>query len=124
MATVAAGSGSDVPHIGAAPHVGRNLGMVAGAVAIVAAAGAFIFVGGRSDARESQKLEAFMGSYAAKCDDRAETTPLMTRLYLHSPQLQAAVAAQTTALEAGASCLDVYTALHAADLPLPRPAVK
>jgi hypothetical protein len=41
--------------------------------------------------------------------------------YLTSPTLQAAVAKQGSALEAGASCEEVLKALRAADFPIPAP---
>lgn len=124
MATLLANQDSDVPHIGPAHHYLRNLLIVLGLFIMAGLAIAYSLVGGRNDAREVGKLQAFMSAYSEQCDERVANgpTPLMSRLYLHSDAMQAVVDKQTKALAGGADCASVYAAMHAADFPLPAPA--
>lgn len=121
MATITADNTSEAPHIGPAHHVGRNVGILLGVLAMAALAIVYTFFGKRSDAAEVSRLQAFMSTYAEKCDDRVAgpTTPLMNRLYVNSDKLQSVVDDQAKALADGTSCRDVYAALRAADFPVP-----
>ncbi len=120
MATLTANRPEDT-HIGPAPHVGRNVGIALAILFMVALATVYMVFGRRADAREAQQLEAFASAFAAKCDPAAigEITPLQRRAYVRSDALQAAIDKQSAALAAGADCRDVYSALRAADFPLP-----
>lgn len=113
---------AEVPHIGAAPHRGRNLGIVGALVALAVLIGVYQISGSRSDAQELGRLNAFLSVYAQKCDERLAGPPssMISHVYLHSAAVQAAVETQLKALNTDGNCAKVYTALHAADFPLPR----
>lgn len=112
----------EIPHIGAAPHRGRNLGIVGGLLALAGLIGVYEIYGSRSDAQELGRLNAFLSVYAQKCDDRLAGPPssMLSHVYLRSAAVQAAVETQLKALNTDGNCGKVYTALHAADFPLPR----
>lgn len=110
-------------HIGAAPHTGRNLGILAGVLALGGLAAGVMLMGQRSDTAALEKLTAFTTVYSSKCDDRVAgaPTPMLSHVYLGSKAVQDAVEAQRAALENGSTtCAKAYATLHAADFPLPR----
>ncbi len=110
--------------IGAASHIGRNVGIVDGALLIVAAIVGYTSYSSRQDGERLAQLESFRGAYADKCDVAAFRTPappLLKDTYLKTERLQAAVAKQQAALQAGASCEEIGRALRAADFPMTQP---
>jgi hypothetical protein len=123
--SVASGDLGDVTgghiKIGVAHHYLRNVAI--GAAAIVMALGvvAYSSYSSRKDAGKLADLEAFRGAYAEKCeaaDFNGEAAPLVRDTYLRSDRLQAAVAKQRAALEAGAPCDEIARSLKAADFPM------
>lgn len=114
-------SGSHVK-IGAASHVGRNVGFLVGAVLAGGAIFGFYRYSMQKDNGELAKLESFRAAYAQKCDApawRNEVSPIMRDTYLNSSDLRATVETQLTKLNAGASCDDVLKALKTASFPMP-----
>lgn len=110
--------------IGAESHVGRNVGIVVGVVAIGAAIFGFTSYSNKQDAAKLGQLESFRSAYADKCEApafRGEATSLLKDTYLRSERLQAAVAKQQAALNAGAPCDEIARALRAADFPTSQP---
>jgi hypothetical protein len=108
--------------IGAESHVGRNVGIVVGVVALIAAIVGFTSYSNRQDAAKLTQLESFRAAYAEKCEApafRGEAAPLLRDTYLRSERLQAAVEKQQAALQAGAPCEEVGRALKVADFPMP-----
>ena len=116
-------SGSHVK-IGAASHVGRNLGIFAAVAVLGAAIAGFTMYSGKADAAKLEQLAAFRASFAQKCEApawKSELSPVLRDTYLNSAQLQQVVATQQTALAGNGTCEDVLKALKAGDFPLPAP---
>jgi hypothetical protein len=110
--------------IGAESHVGRNVAIVVGVVALGAAIFGFTSYSNKQDAAKLAQLESFRAAYADKCEApsfRGEAAPLLKDTYLRSERLQAAVDKQQAALNAGAPCEEIARALKAADFPMPQP---
>jgi hypothetical protein len=110
--------------IGAESHVGRNVAILVGVVAIGAAIFGFTSYSNKQDATKLSQLEAFRAAYADKCEApsfRGEAAPLLKDTYLRSERLQAAVDKQQAALSSGTPCEEVARALKAADFPMPSP---
>ncbi len=111
--------------IGAESHVGRNVGILVGVVALGAAIFGFTSYSNRQDASKLAQLESFRAAYADKCEApsfRGEAAPLLKDTFLRSERLQAAVERQQSALQAGTPCEEIARALRAADFPMPAPA--
>jgi len=110
--------------IGAESHVGRNVGILVGVVAIAAVIFGVTSYMSRQDTAKLSQLETFRAAYADKCEApafRGEAAPLLKDTYLKSERLQAAVDKQQTALSSGTPCEEVARALKAADFPMPQP---
>ena len=108
--------------IGAESHVGRNLGIVIGMVALGAAIVSFTLFSNKKDAAKLTQLESFRSAYADKCEApsfRSDASSLLKDTYLRSAGLQAAVEKQHSALNSGATCDEILHALKAADFPMP-----
>jgi hypothetical protein len=116
-------SGSHVK-IGAASHLGRNLGVIAAIVLLGAGIAGFTMYSGKADAAKLETLAAFRANFAQKCEAPAwknELPPVLRDTYLNSSQLQQVVATQQAALSGSGTCEDVLKALKAGDFPLPAP---
>lgn len=110
--------------IGAESHVGRNVGILVGVVAVAAVIFGVTSYMSRQDAAKLSQLETFRAAYADKCEApafRGEAAPLLKDTYLKSERLQAAVATQQSALSSGTPCEEIARALKAADFPMPQP---
>jgi hypothetical protein len=108
--------------IGGESHVGRNIGILVGVVALSAAIFGFTSYSNKQDATKLAQLETFRAAYADKCEVpsfRTEAAPLLKDTYLRSERLQAAVEKQGAALQSGAPCEEIARALKAADFPMP-----
>ncbi len=108
--------------IGAPTHMARNLFVLLGVGAVVAAFIVFNSYQSKQDATKLQALDTMRGLYAQTCDApqwNEQVPPVVRDTYLNSSHLQGVVEAQTAALRAGASCEDVTRALRAADFPMP-----
>ena len=126
--SVASGDLSEITgghvRIGAESHVGRNVGIMVGVVALGVAILGFTSYSNKQDAAKLAQLESFRSAYADKCEApafRGEATSLLKDTYLRSERLQAAVEKQQAALSSGAPCDEVARALKAADFPMPQP---
>src|SRR6185312_16802274 len=89
--------------IGAESHVGRNVGILVGVVAIAAVIFGVTSYMSRQDTAKLAQLESFRAAYADKCEAptfRGEAAPLLKDTYLRSERLQAAVEKQHAALNA------------------------
>ncbi len=109
--------------IGAESHVGRNVAILVGVVALSAAIFGFTTYSNRQDAAKLAQLESFRAAYADKCEApsfRVEASALLKDTYLRSERLQAAVGKQQAALQAGGTCEDIARGLKAADFPMPQ----
>jgi hypothetical protein len=109
--------------IGAESHVGRNLGIVIGVVALGAGIFGFTNYSNKKDAGKLALLDSFRSAYAEKCEApsfRSEASSLLKDTYLRSERLQAAVEKQQAALSSGTPCDEVARALRAADFPVPQ----
>jgi hypothetical protein len=109
--------------IGAESHVGRNVGILVGVVALSAAIFGFTSYSNKQDAAKLAQLESFRAAYADKCEApsfRTESPALLKDTFLRSERLQAAVEKQHAALNAGTPCEDVARGLKAADFPMPQ----
>ena len=107
--------------IGAESHVGRNVGIVVGVVALSAAIFGFTSYSNKQDAAKLAQSRSFRAAYAEKCEApafRGEASPLLKDTYLRSERLQAAVDKQQSALASGTPCDEVARALKAADFPM------
>jgi hypothetical protein len=107
--------------IGAAPHKGRNVMWIVGAVVAVVAIGAFYKMSASSDAPKLQALEDFRAAFAQKCNNpefSGAAPDYLKGQYLKSDLLQDTVRKQAAALQAGTSCADVEQALRTASFPL------
>jgi hypothetical protein len=107
--------------IGAESHIGRNVGIVVGVVALGAAIFGFTSYSNKQDAGKLARLEAFRAAYAEKCEApsfRGEAPSLLKDTYLRSERLQAAVEKQQSALASGTPCDEVARALRGADFPV------
>jgi hypothetical protein len=110
--------------IGAESHVGRNVGIAVGVVALGAAIFGFTSYSNKQDAGRLAQLESFRSAYADKCEApafRTEASPLLKDTYLRSERLQTAVEKQQAALTSGVACDEIARALRAADFPMPQP---
>jgi hypothetical protein len=110
--------------IGAESHVGHNVGIMVGVVALGVAILGFTSYSNKQDAAKLAQLSSFRAAFADKCDApqvRAEPSSAMKDAYLRSERLQAAVEKQQAALNSGAPCDEVARALKAADFPMPQP---
>lgn len=123
--SVASGDLGDITgghvRIGAESHVGRNVGIVVGVVALSVAIFGFTSYSNKQDAGKLARLEAFRAAYAEKCEApsfRGEAPPLLKDTYLRSERLQAAVEKQQSALASGTPCDEVTRALKGADFPM------
>jgi hypothetical protein len=126
--SVASGDLGDVTgghvKIGGESHVGRNVGILVGVVALSAAIFGFTSYSNKQDAMKLAQLDSFRSAYADKCEApsfRTEAAPLLKDTYLRSERLQAAVEKQHAALSSGTPCEEVARALKAADFPMPQP---
>jgi hypothetical protein len=110
--------------IGAPSHLKRNLWLAIAALAGTVAIGGFYASSARTEHRELDALTQFRAA-AGRCGWEEPVPDVAEELYLASSRVRAAVDAQRAALEAGADCGDVLTALHAADFPAqgPRPVI-
>jgi hypothetical protein len=107
--------------IGAESHVGRNVGIVVGVVALGAAIFGFTSYSNKQDAGKLARLESFRAAYAEKCEApsfRGDAPSLLKDTYLRSDRLQAAVDKQQAALASGTPCDEVARALRTADFPM------
>jgi hypothetical protein len=107
--------------IGAESHVGRNVGIVVGVVALSAAIFGFTSYSNKQDAGKLARLETFRAAYAEKCEApafRGEAPSMLKDTYLRSERLQAAVEKQQSALSSGTPCDEVARALRGADFPM------
>jgi hypothetical protein len=114
-------SGSHVK-IGTPSHMGRNVGMAIGVLALGGGIAWFTMHGSKADTANLVKLDAFRAAYAAKCEApswKGEAPPMLRDTYLRSTRLQEAVDKQAAALASGTACEDVLKALKGADYPLP-----
>ena len=110
--------------IGAESHVGRNVGIAVGVVALGAAIFGFTSYSNKQDAGRLAQLESFRSAYADKCEApafRTEASPLLKDTYLRSERLQTAVEKQQAALTSGVACDEITRALRAADFPMLQP---
>jgi hypothetical protein len=108
--------------IGAETHRGRNIGIVVGVLVLVVGIVAFTMYSNSQDAAKLTHLESFRALYADKCDAPAYREPapqLIRDTYLRSESVQAVVAKQQAALQAGTPCEEVARALKTADFLLP-----
>lgn len=108
--------------IGVESHVGRNVGIIAGVVALGAGIFGFTSYSNKQDGAKLARLESFRSAYAEKCEApafRGEAAPLLKDTYLRSERLQAAVEKQQAALSSGTPCDEVARALKTADFPMP-----
>ncbi len=109
--------------IGVESHIGRNVGILVGVVAVGAAIFGFTSYSNRQDATKLAQLESFRAAYAEKCEApsfRGESTSLLKDTYLRSERLQAAVEKQQAQLSSGVPCDEISKALRAADFPIPQ----
>jgi len=107
--------------IGAESHVGRNVGIVVGVVALSAAIFGFTSYSNKQDAAKLARLESFRAAYADKCEApsfRGEAPSLLKDTYLRSERLQSAVEKQQSALASGTPREEVARALKSADFPM------
>jgi hypothetical protein len=107
--------------IGAESHIGRNVGIVVGVVALSVAIFGFTSYSNKQDAGKLARLETFRAAYAEKCEApafRGEAPSMLKDTYLRSERLQAAVEKQQSALASGTPCDEVSRALRAADFPM------
>ena len=110
--------------IGAESHVGRNLGIVIGVVALGAGIFGFTSYSNKKDAGKLAQLESFRAAYAEKCEApsfRGDISPMLRDSYLRSERLQTAVDKQQAALSAGTPCDEIARGLRAADFPMTPP---
>ncbi len=126
--SVASGDLGDITgghvRIGAESHVGRNIGIVVGVVAVGVMIFGFTTYSNKQDAAKLAQLETFRAAFADKCEApafRTEAAPLLKDTYLRSERLQAAVEKQQSALASGAPCEEITRALRAADFPMTSP---
>jgi hypothetical protein len=71
-----------------------------------------------------QRFDAFRAAYAEKCglpDYAGPVQSVVADQYISSPAIQLAVDKELTALNSGASCIEVADALKKVDLAVPRP---
>ena len=109
--------------IGAESHVGRNVGIGVGVVALGAAIIGFTSYSNKQDDAKLEKLSAFRAAYAEKCEApsfRGDASSMVKDTYLRSERLQAAVEKQQAALQAGAPCDEIARSLKQADFPMPQ----
>jgi hypothetical protein len=107
--------------IGAETHLGRNLGIAIGVVALGVGIFGFTSYSNQKDAVKLAQLEGFRAAYAEKCDApsfRGEASPVLKDTYLRAERLQAAVDKQRTALQSGTPCDEVARALKLAEFPM------
>lgn len=110
--------------IGAESHVGRNVGIVVGVLAVGALIIGFTTYSNKADAAKLTQLDSFRAAYADKCDApafRAPASALLKDTYLRSAALQSVVDKQAAALASGTPCEQIAHALKVADFPLPTP---
>jgi hypothetical protein len=110
-----------VPHIGPAHHVGRSLFWLFSGAGLAALLAGYLGYEHHTKVGAAQRLDRFEDVYTRRCDDMAfntGTTNLRRKLYFGSPLLQRTVDQQLTALERGASCEEVYSALRDVDFPI------
>jgi hypothetical protein len=110
--------------IGVQSHVGRNLGIILGALVLVAGIVGFTMYSNRQDAAMLSQLDSFRAAFAEKCDAeqfRGQPSQLVKDTYLRSSVLRDALAKQQAALQAGTPCDEVAHALKVADYPMPAP---
>jgi hypothetical protein len=126
--SVASGDLGDITgghvRIGAESHVGRNVGIVVGVVALSVAIFGFTSYSNKQDAGKLARLEAFRAAYAEKCEApsfRGEAPPLLKDSYLRSDRLQSVVEKQQSALASGTPCDEVMRALKSAEFPMAPP---
>jgi hypothetical protein len=125
--SVASGDLGDVTgghvKIGGESHLGRNVGIVVGVVALAGVIFGFTSYSNRQDATKLAQLDSFRAAYADKCEApsfRTEAAPLLKDTFLRSERLQAAVEKQQAALASGTPCDEIARALKAADFPMPQ----
>src|SRR5579871_2473190 len=109
---------ADSLKIGTPSHTGRYVIIAVAAVALIGGVIGFQMFTGKQDASKVQAFDSFRALYAEKCNAPAyaRAQPDVVRDdYLTSEPIQKAVAAQTAALNNGASCDDVVAALKAVD---------
>ena len=107
--------------IGAESHIGRNVGIVVGVVALSVGIFGFTSYSNKQDAGKLARLETFRAAYAEKCEApafRGEAPSLLKDTYLRSERLQAAVEKQQSALASGTPCDEVMRSLKAAEFPM------
>lgn len=105
-------------------HAKRYVIIAVLAVGVVVAVAIYNHATGTQDQKSLAKFDAFRAVYADKCNAPAYAGPqpeVINNDYLTSPGIQAAVAEQTAALNAGASCADVAAKLKKVDLHVPDP---
>ncbi len=126
--SVASGDLGDITgghvRIGAESHVGRNIGIVVGVVAVGVMIFGFTTYSNKQDAAKLAQLETFRAAFPDKCEAPAFRTvaaPPLKDTYLRSERLQAAVEKQQASLTAGTPCDEIVRALKAADFPMPTP---
>ena len=110
--------------IGAESHIGRNLGIVVGVVALGAGIFGFTSYSNKKDTAKLALLDSFRSAYAEKCEApsfRSEASSLLKDTYLRSERLQAAVEKQQAALASGTPCDEIARGLRSADFPMPQP---
>src|SRR4051812_39834901 len=104
MAETTVSQGSQVEHIGAAPHPARNLMIGAGAVALAGLIGLYSFFTGRADKGYAAELDRFRQQMTTQCkmDQFAgPTNPELASLYADSSRMQTVVQQQLAALDRG-----------------------
>ncbi|HWE29334.1 MAG TPA: hypothetical protein VHB97_15100 [Polyangia bacterium] len=107
--------------IGAESHVGRNVGIVVGVMALGVGIFGFTSYSNKQDAGKLARLDSFRAAYADKCEApafRGEAPSLLKDTYLRSERLQAAVDKQQAALASGTPCDEIARALRTADFPM------
>ena len=112
--------------IGAPSHLIRNLVIVLGGLAAIAAIWAWQRNANQTDAQKLGGFDAFRAAYADTCgapDYKAVQPDVVSNAYVDSPALQIAIAKQLTVLEAQGTqaCWDVVKELRAIDFVVPKP---
>jgi len=108
--------------IGAAKHMGRNLGVIVGVLALAGGIIGFQMYSGKQDTAKLATLEAFRSAYAQKCGAppafQGPAPEALRSAYLSSGTLPGTVEKQLALIGSGTPCEDVARALRAADYPM------
>lgn len=122
MAEKSAITNQPVEHIGAAPHMKRNLLLVAGSVVMGGLMGLLYWHWGHSDQAAVAELQRFRQQMAVQCNQEQfarPPQPQLSSLYADSSRMQTVVHAQLRSLQRGnADCEQILKSIKSVDFPV------